>query len=241
MHRAGATKQIEQRAFRNLITGGFHLVKLNQIDLVYRIGWTLFQGLSDPMLRRYIEYNYRQEIEEALHEEAIKDWRHEYNRLRGQMNYLIGHFAEGYLYAILSAFDGRTVDGQHYFATAGLVPLPHFTKIERRSGVVETGRVFEIDLLAEYTLPDGAGEGLWLVQSKYTQDPANAEAAQAFLAQAEKAAQRKPYAAVTRWYFAKQGFTADAAARLEGDGVLISDLTTFNQLAQLYGFVGLPR
>jgi hypothetical protein len=216
------------------------LFKLNQIDLVYRSGWALFQGISDPMLRRYIEYNYRQEIESLSHEEAIKDWRHEYNRLRGQMNHLIGHFAEGYLYAIMSAFDGRTVDGQRYFATAGPVLLPHFTKIERRSGVVATGRVFEIDLLAEYILPNGAGEGLWLVQSKYTQDPANAEAAQAFLVQAEKAAQRKPYAAVTRWYFAKQGFTAEAAATLQTAGVLTSDLAAFNQLARLLGFVGLP-
>ncbi|MFZ4660787.1 MAG: hypothetical protein ACOYNY_27495 [Caldilineaceae bacterium] len=71
------------------------------------------------MLRRYIEYNYRQEIEEALHEEAIKDWRQEYKRLRGNMNNLIGHIGEGYLYAVLSAFDGRTVEGQPYFTSAG--------------------------------------------------------------------------------------------------------------------------
>lgn len=140
----------------------------------------------------------------------------------------------------MSAFDGRTVDGKLYFQTDGPVTLPHFTKIERRSGVVETGRVFEIDLLAEYTFPDGAGEGLWLVQSKYTQDPANAEAAQAFLEQAEKAAERKPYAAVTRWYFAKQGFTAEAAVRLQETGVLTSDLAMFNGLARRFGFVGLP-
>ena len=39
------------------------LRKLLQADIVQKIGWTLYEGPSDPMLRRYIEHNYRQEVE----------------------------------------------------------------------------------------------------------------------------------------------------------------------------------
>ncbi|MFQ5616489.1 MAG: hypothetical protein ACE5GO_08525, partial [Anaerolineales bacterium] len=35
------------------------LRKLHKADIVDRISWTLYQGPRDPMLRRYIEYNYR--------------------------------------------------------------------------------------------------------------------------------------------------------------------------------------
>ncbi|MFZ4664012.1 MAG: hypothetical protein ACOYNY_43845 [Caldilineaceae bacterium] len=156
------------------------------------------------------------------------------------MNHLIGHFAEGYLYAILSAFDGRTVEGQPYFTSAGPVLLPHFIKIERRTGLIQTGHVIELDLLAEWALPQGAGVGVWLVQVKNTQEPVNRSEAQAFLAQANQMAQSKPYLTVICWYFAKQGFTANAAALLQEAGVLLSDLAGFNRLAKLLGVVTLP-
>lgn len=47
--------------------------KLYQADIVYRVGMDLYEGPSDPMLRRFIEYNYRREIEKLEPEEATKD------------------------------------------------------------------------------------------------------------------------------------------------------------------------
>ena len=66
------------------------LFKLNQADVIQRVGWTIFNGPGDPMLRRFIEYQYRQEIEELAPEEAAKDWRLEYRRLRGRLNDFMG-------------------------------------------------------------------------------------------------------------------------------------------------------
>ena len=62
-----------------------------------------------------------------------------------------------------------------------------------------------------------------------------------FLAQTEAVVAKKEYAAVTRWYFCKQGYTAEAAGILREAGVLFSDRMQFNALAKLCGFFGLPR
>lgn len=54
------------------------LHKLHRADIVSKVGWTLYEGPGDPMLRHYIEYNYRREIEELAPTEAVKDWEQEY-------------------------------------------------------------------------------------------------------------------------------------------------------------------
>ncbi|MCP4349599.1 MAG: hypothetical protein GY795_29310 [Desulfobacterales bacterium] len=67
------------------------LKKLYQVDIVNKIGWTLFEGPGDPMLRRYIEYNYRLEVEKLGPAEAAKDWRKEYRQLQGRVNNFAQH------------------------------------------------------------------------------------------------------------------------------------------------------
>ncbi|MCP4108247.1 MAG: hypothetical protein GY749_22340 [Desulfobacteraceae bacterium] len=47
---------------------------MQQADIVTRAGWTLYEGPGYPMLRRYIEYHYRREIEKLKPAEAIRDW-----------------------------------------------------------------------------------------------------------------------------------------------------------------------
>ena len=227
------------------------LRKLHKADIVAKIGWTLYEGPGDPMLRRYIEYNYRQEIEALSLAEAVKDWHEEYKRLRGQVNNFIGEVAEVYVGAVMSKFDGRQVEGERYFNHAGPVQLPVFEKVERRGGIVKGGIPVEIDLTGEWTLSppsipptggeaEGERKGAWLAQIKYQQVPIGVESVRHFLEQTEAVVAEKEYTAVTRWYFCKQGYTDEASQMLQQAGVLFSDRAQFNALANLFDFFGLP-
>ncbi|MCP4350371.1 MAG: ATP-binding protein [Desulfobacterales bacterium] len=223
------------------------LHKLQQADILIRIGWTLYQGPGDPMLRRYIEYNYHQEIEELSHAESVKNWEQEYKQLRGRMSNFIGEVAEVYIEAVLRAFDNREVDGASYFNTTEKVKLPVFEKIERRGGIVKGGIPIEIDLTGEWTDTPGSESGgknrksAWLVQVKYTSAPVGKSDIRQFLEQTGKVAAEKKYANITQWYFAKKGYTASAEQCLQQAGVLHSTLGQFNALAKLVGFFGLPE
>ncbi|MCP4105434.1 MAG: ATP-binding protein [Desulfobacteraceae bacterium] len=220
------------------------LEKLLQADIVTRASWTLYNGPGDPMLRRYIEYNYCLEIEKLSPAEAAKDWHNEYRQLRGQMNNFIGETAEVYVEAVMRGFDGREVDGPTYFNTSGSVKLPKFTNIERRGGIVDKGIPVEIDLTGERTdagSDDTVVQSAWIVQVKYTKDPIGPDDIRKFLDQADKIIEKKAYASVTCWYFSKKGYTKAASECLRQAGVLFSTLEQFNALAKLVGFFGLPE
>ncbi len=210
------------------------LKKLLQIDLVARQIGTVYKGPRDPMLRRYIVYYYKQQIEKLSPAEASKDWHAEYKRLQGRMNNFWGEVAEVYVEAVMLAFDGREVDGMTHFNIAGTVTLPKFKTIERRGGIVKQGIPFEIDLTAI------APESVWIVQVKYTQDPIGAETIRTFLQQTETVITTEGYTNVTRWYFSKKGYRPDAVKELEQAGVHYSTLEQFNALAKQVGFFGLP-
>jgi hypothetical protein len=227
------------------------LEKLRWVDVVEKIGLISYRGPTDPMMRRFIEYQHYTEIEQLTPTEAAKDWHEEYKRLRGRMNNFVGEVAEVYVQAVMHGFDGRQVDGDRYLNYAGLVQLPIFEKVERRGGIVKGGVPIEIDLVGEWTLPlpsippargeAKGGRGAWLVQVKYKQAPAGEDDVRHFLAQTEAVVAEKGCAEVTRWYFCKRGYTAEAARALQQAGVLFSNREQFNDLAKLCGFFGLPR
>ncbi len=220
------------------------LEKLLQADIVTRASWTLYNGPGDPMLRRYIGYNYCLEIEKLSPAEAVKDWQNEYRRLRGQMNNFIGETAEVYVEAIMRGFDGREVDGAAYFNTSGNVKLPEFANIERRGGIVHKGIPIEIDLTGEWIETDSDDTTVmsaWIVQVKYTKDPIGSDDIRKFLDQTDKIMEKKVYRNLTRWYFSKKGYTKAASECLRQAGVLYSTLGQFNALAKLSGFFGLPK
>ncbi|HHN93863.1 MAG TPA: ATP-binding protein, partial [Anaerolineae bacterium] len=126
------------------------LDKLQWVDVVEKVGLISYQGPTDPILRRYIEYQHRVEIERLSPAEAVRDWQTEYRRLVGRVNNFIGEVAEVYVGAVMRKFDGREVDGEHYFGRSGPVTLPCFERVVRRGGVVRGGVPFEIDLTGEW-------------------------------------------------------------------------------------------
>lgn len=216
------------------------LRKLHQIDVVERVVWDLYQGPREPMLRRYIEYTYRRQVENLSEEEATKDWKGAYRRLLGHQNRFVGKVAEVYIEGVMRRFDGRSLDGPTYFTLPGAYTLPKFSKIERRGGIVKDGSPIELDLRGEWGATEETPPSLWLIQAKYWKTPVGEKEAQDFLQQSESFLTEQRYAHVTRWYFSKSGFTQTALQALEKAGVLVSTLPQFNQLARLFGFIGLP-
>ncbi|MCP4111238.1 MAG: hypothetical protein GY749_37885 [Desulfobacteraceae bacterium] len=248
-----ATKYPEQRIDAELVAREIgesfenvqvSLKKLLEADIVSKASWTLYNGPGDPMLRRYIRFNYCLEIEKLSPAEAAKDWQDEYRRLRGEMNNFIGETAEIYVEAVMRGFDGCEVDGATYFNTPGSVKLPKFRNIERRGGIVHKGIPIEIDLTGEWTegdSDDSAEISAWIVQVKYTKAPIGPDDIQKFLDQTDKITEKKVYQNLTRWYFSKKGYTKAASECLRQAGVLHSTLGQFNELAKLSGFFGLPE
>jgi hypothetical protein len=216
------------------------LFKLYQADIVQLVGWSIFNGPGDPMLRRFIEYHYRREIEKLGPDEAAKDWRQEYRRLRGHLNNFMGEVAEMYVKTVMDAFDGRTVDGELYFQHKGPLLLPGFVKVERRGGVIQAGVPLEIDLIGEWKLPAKAGRGAWLVQVKHTAQATSGQDVRGFLAQTAGANADQKYIETVRWYVSKSGYTAEAIQLLQEAQILYSDRTAFNRLAQMFNFHGFP-
>ena len=213
------------------------LEKLRWVDVVEKTGLISYQGPNDPMMRRYIEFQHYTEIEKLSPAEALKDWKKEYNRLRGRMNNLVGEVAEIYVEAVMRAFSGQQVDGKAYFSHDGLITLPKFEHVERRGGIINKGSVVEIDVLAEY----GAQKNAWVVQVKNTRDKVSPEKVRHFLAQIETLKASKSYHSVTGWYVSKHGFTKDTTTALQEANILFSDRKAFNKVAKLVGFFGWPE
>ncbi len=248
-----ATKYPEQRIDADLVAqklgmdlADVHgtLEKLRWADIVERIGLTSYKGPTDPMLRRFIEYQHAIEIEKLAPAEAAKNWKREYKQLEGRMNNFIGEVAEVYVEAVMGAFDGRRVDGTRYFSSPGDITLPVFKKIVRRGGIISKGIPLEIDLTGEWTGTGSDASSLtnaWLVQVKYTRQPIGKEDIRKFLDQNAKVISEKGYTNVTHWYFSKKGYTPDAARVLQQAGALYSTLDQFNALAKLVSFFGLPE
>ena len=61
-----------------------------------------------------------------------------------------------------------------------------------------------------------------------------------FLKQVQAVSEASDYANVTSWFVCKAGFTKKARQLLKESGVLFSKREEFNQLANQFGFFGLP-
>ena len=257
------------------------LEKLNWVDVVRKIGLITYQGPSDPVMRRYIEYQHLVEIDQLAPAVARKNWEKEYKSLEGEVNRHKGAMAEVHIGAVMGRFDGRDVDGEAYFNHPEAVTLPTFDQIDNRLGIVKDGIAIEIDLIGlysieipiepapieivndesqeeeqieeafddeededEYEIEDRAETitktGAWLVQVRYTKKPMSPSSIRKFLKQVQAVSEASDYASVTSWFVCKAGFTKKARQLLKESGVLFSNREEFNQLANQFGFFGLP-
>lgn len=227
------------------------LENLHAADIIRSTGWYSYEEPADPMLRRYIEYEHKREVEQLAPAAAAEDLVGEIRRIRGETSHKIGHMAESILAGVLRSFDDRDVDGESYFGQSGPIHLPKMAKVDQRSGVIQHGEISEIDVIAEprparRTEPindidmEQNERSVWLVSVRYRQQKMGVKAVTDFLRHADTVQAEKGYTTITRWYFSKAGFTEEATALLQAEGVYFSNLAQFNSLANHFGFLGLP-
>jgi hypothetical protein len=212
------------------------LEKLRWVDVVKKIGLISYSGPNDPMMRRFIAYQYDTEMKNLAPLEATDKWKKEYDSLQGTLSRQKGIYAEVHVGAVMRCFDGREVDGSIYFNVPSKVILPKFERMEQRGGVVDKGIMVEIDLIGEWD----EGKLAWLVQVRYTSAAMGPAEIKKFIKQVEIMKAKKGYTKVVSWYVCKGGFTKQAQTLLKKEGVLFSHREQFNKLANLFDFFGLP-
>lgn len=62
------------------------LEKLHWVDVVRKSGLISYSGPNDPMMRRFVAFQYKREIEKLTLAEAKKEWEKEIESLRGHLN-----------------------------------------------------------------------------------------------------------------------------------------------------------
>ncbi|MEM7533003.1 MAG: hypothetical protein AAF639_12560, partial [Chloroflexota bacterium] len=221
------------------------LLKLYQADIIDVVSWERYEGPGDPMLRRYIEYNFRWQLEQISLEKAVQTLRDDYGKLRGDLNNALGEIGELYAALIMRSFDKREVDGETYFKAPHPVFLPKFDTLEKRGGTVVAGDKVEIDVIGEWQqVSDKSGQPqrcAWLVEAKNWSKPIPLSEVEHFFKQAGQMKEKQGYDQVTLWYFSKSGFTEPAVNALEKAGVLYSDWKHFFALARHFDLFGLPN
>ena len=242
------------------------LEKLHWVDVVRKSGLISYSGPNDPMMRRFVAFQYKREIEKLTLAEAKEEWEKELESLRGHLSRQKGIYAEVHVGAVMRCFDGREVDGRLYFNSPHKINLPSFEGVEQRGGIVVDGIMVEVDLIGEWSesspnpstlvpervcgqqavpeLVEGHrpsdGQCAWLVQVRYTEKEMGIAAINKFLQQVKLMKAKKGYAKVISWYVCKGGFTKKAAQTLAQEGCLFSKRSEFNKLANLFCFFGFP-
>ncbi|MEM7533957.1 MAG: ATP-binding protein [Chloroflexota bacterium] len=221
------------------------LLKLYQADIIDLVGWERYEGPGDPMLRRYIDYNFRWQLEKISEEQAVESLNDGYNKIRGDLNNALGEIGELYVGMVMRGFDDRSIDGTTYFNFPHAILLPKFESIEKRSGTVVAGDKVEIDVIGQWTQGDPIHNTTqrcaWLVEAKNWSEPIPLPEVEHFLKQAGQMQAKEKYDQVTLWFFSKSGFTKPAINALEKAGVLYSDWKAFFALARQFDLFGLPN
>ena len=227
------------------------LEKLHWVDVVRKSGLISYSGPNDPMMRRFVAFQYKREIEKLTLAEAKKEWEKELESLRGHLSRQKGIYAEVHVGAVMRCFDGREVDGRLYFNSPHKINLPSFERVEQRGGVVVDGIMVEVDLIGEWSESSqnpstssghrpSDGQCAWLVQVRYTEKEMGIAAINKFLQQVKLMKAKIGYAKVISWYVCRGGFTKEAAQTLAQEGCLFSKRAEFQKLANLFGFFGFP-
>ncbi|MEM7531100.1 MAG: ATP-binding protein [Chloroflexota bacterium] len=213
---------------------------LYKADIITRYG-PGYYAIADPMLRRYVTYTHSVQIQKLSIRVATQNLREDYNEKIGYANERVGHLAEIIICDVMKSFDDRQIEGQPYFNIPDIIELHHFIKLQRRAGIIEDGKPIEIDVIGEYNASDGESVGAWMVQVRYKGKKTTRPDVVTYLEEVEKVRADRGYDEVIHWYFSKSGFTEPAKLLLQEEGVYHNDLHQFNDLAQIFGFMGLPK
>jgi DNA-binding Lrp family transcriptional regulator len=204
------------------------LKNLEEADLITRQTGAYYFNITDPILAAYVEREYQTDF---IGQPLAAFVQSQLDALRKQMGSaarLLGEAAELYTRHLLISFAGQEVEANAVFnLEIGNFKLPHFKKVEHRTGLIIEGETIEFDLLAE-------GEENWLVEVKYRKTPVSLSAVEKFV---EKLSRTEGWQLPLRegkrlWFFSRSGFDAPASARLRELNILHSDIGGFNALCR---------
>jgi Mn-dependent DtxR family transcriptional regulator len=207
------------------------LKNLEAADLIERKSGAIYHRITDPVLAAYVEREYQTDYAGQSLEKFLQSQLGVLRQRMGSAARALGEAAELYTRLVMMHFAGQEVDAAAIFNLgAGILKLPKFTKVEHCTGLVIKGEMIEFDLLAE-------GEESWLVEVRYRRKPATLNDVETFLRKLSKMKGRSRLAGPLRegrrlWFFSRNGFNDQAAARLRELEILHSDLSGFNALCR---------
>jgi len=207
------------------------LKNLEAADLIERKSGAIYHRITDPVLAAYVEREYQTDYAGQSLEKFLQSQLGVLRKRMGSAARALGEAAELYTRLVMMHFAGQKVDAATAFnLDAGILKLPKFKKVEHRTGLVIRGEIIEFDLLAE-------GEESWLVEVRYRKKQATLNDVEKFLRKLSKMKGWSRLAGPLRegrrlWFFSRNGFNDEAAARLRELDILHSDLSGFNALCR---------
>jgi hypothetical protein len=222
------------------------LIKLSRGDLLeYAEFGNWFRKTDDPILLDFLRVWGRIEVESQTAELVQTDLVRRYRALERRVADQLGYLAEVYMAQVLWNGQNRTLPGQ-WFHSAEDVAIPwRFYFIWHRTRLVLSeveglgaGEGMELDLEA------GAGVEHWIGESKWQRDWRVGRAeVETLLHKAERVREKEgPLLRTLRvWFFAHDGFTAEAEALMQERGVFWSTAADLDALLEHVGLRRLPE
>ena len=207
---------------------------LREADIVEKISSALYRGLQDKMLMRYIQLELRDEIEQIERGKVVEDLKRDLEdeverigrmlkSIEGGLNYYLGRFSEIFIENVMGKFDGREVEGSHYFNIEGKVTLPRFEEVYRTRTQMIASRGYQIDVFG-LAVEEGEEIG-WAVEVRHREDQRfGIEDVRKFLGALESLRKERGLDRICGWVFSRAGFTDEAEVALRQEGVMVSEM-----------------
>lgn len=213
------------------------LIKLARGDLLeYKAFGNWFGKVNDPILNEFLKVWGKIEVERQnrrhIEEAAVKN----FQRTQKRFHEYKGYLAEVYMIQILWNSQRKTLPGKYFHSEEDIVMPERFFYIDQRhrSGA---GIKMEVDIYG------GAGNEVWMAESKWWKEPVGASVVETLLRQAEILRQREgeDLRILRLWIFAHNGVTQKAEKLIRQNGILWSARAELDGLLKVAGLRKLPK
>jgi len=194
-------------------------------------GW--FRKVDDPILLEFLRMWGRIEVEgqdsARVRDSLVDRYQKQERRIKEHLSYL----AEVYMAQILLNSQDQRLPGRFFHQNEDVeVPRFIYVRLRERLGA---GPDREIDVLG------AAGATKWVCESKcWTGSPAGKEEVDVLLRKAKFVQEEMKPLVLRMWFFAHNGFTAEAESLVREHGILWSTRAELDTLLQHVGLRTLP-
>jgi hypothetical protein len=214
------------------------LVKLSRGDLLEYSelgGW--FRKIDDPILLEFLKVWGRIAVESENPVRVQQDLLLRYRTLKRRVNDHLGYLGEVYMAQILWSAQRRVLPARFFHAAEDVAVPSRFVYIWHRTRLGPSPDM-EIDVEA------AAGKEMWICESKWWRGrKVGVGEVESLLRKAGLLREKEgPGLEILRlWFFARDGFSPEAEARMAEEGVLWSDREDLDALLDHVGLKRLPE